>query len=54
MTFASESGIKLIGTATLAALLVDHVQAEEARTMESLEIQILSRLGISDPYVDIS
>lgn len=32
----------------------DHEQAEEARVMESLEIETLARLGISDPYLDIS
>ena len=32
----------------------DHEQAEEARLMESLEIETLARLGISDPYLDIS
>jgi len=32
----------------------DHEQADEARVMESLEIEILSRLGISDPYQDVT
>lgn len=32
----------------------DHEQDEDARVMESLEIETLARLGISDPYLDIS
>ena len=32
----------------------DHQQEKEAVLMESLEIEILNNLGISDPYQDIS
>ena len=32
----------------------DHEQAEEADVMESLETEILAKLGISDPYQDLS
>ena len=32
----------------------DHEQDEEAHVMESLEIEILNKLGISDPYQDIN
>lgn len=32
----------------------DHIEAEEAESMESLETEILAKLGISDPYVDLS
>lgn len=32
----------------------DHEQDEAALVMESLEIEILNKLGISDPYQDIS
>ena len=32
----------------------DHEQASEAHEMESLETEILAKLGISDPYQDIS
>jgi probable rRNA maturation factor len=28
----------------------DHEKPKEARAMESLEVKILGRLGISDPY----
>jgi probable rRNA maturation factor len=28
----------------------DHERSKEARTMESLEVKILGRLGIPDPY----
>ena len=31
----------------------DHEQAEDAEVMESLETEILAKLGISDPYLDI-
>ena len=32
----------------------DHQQEKEAVVMESLEIEILNKLGISDPYLDIT
>jgi probable rRNA maturation factor len=32
----------------------DHEQDDQAIVMESLEIEILNKLGISDPYQDIS
>jgi probable rRNA maturation factor len=32
----------------------DHEQADEANVMESLETEILAKLGISDPYQDLS
>ncbi|HEY5776452.1 MAG TPA: rRNA maturation RNase YbeY [Xanthomonadales bacterium] len=32
----------------------DHEQPDEAVVMESVEIEILEKLGIPDPYVDIS
>ena len=32
----------------------DHEQADEAVVMEALETEILAKLGISDPYKDIS
>jgi len=32
----------------------DHQQPEEATIMESLETEILAKLGISDPYVELT
>ena len=32
----------------------DHEQPEDAEVMEALEIEILAKLGISDPYQDIA
>jgi len=31
----------------------DHEDAEDAEVMESLETEILAKLGVSDPYLDI-
>jgi len=39
---------------TLHLLGYDHLQAEEALAMESLETEILQDLGISDPYQDLT
>lgn len=36
---------------TLHLLGFDHVDEDEAAEMEALEVQILARLGIADPYV---
>lgn len=40
----------LIVHGTLHLLGYDHIDDEEAETMESLEIQILSGFGLQDPY----
>ena len=32
----------------------DHEQEDEAAVMESLEIEMLAKLGVSDPYLDIA
>jgi len=32
----------------------DHEQADEAAVMEALETRILAKLGVSDPYMDIT
>lgn len=37
---------------TLHLLGYDHINAEDAAIMENLEINILSKLGIPDPYCD--
>ena len=39
---------------TLHLLGYDHEQADEADVMESLETEILAKLDISDPYLDLS
>jgi probable rRNA maturation factor len=36
--------------ATLHALGFDHEDDEQARVMEGLEIQILARMGLGNPY----
>lgn len=34
----------------LHALGYDHIEADEAQEMEALEVEILKKMGISDPY----
>lgn len=41
----------LVVHGTLHLLGFDHVEEDEAAEMEALEVQILARLGIADPYV---
>ena len=41
----------LVVHGTLHALGLDHLNARDARRMESLETQILAAIGISDPYL---
>lgn len=36
---------------TLHLLGFDHIEADEAAEMETLEVQILGKLGFADPYV---
>jgi probable rRNA maturation factor len=40
----------LVVHGVLHLLGYDHQTEEEAQTMESLEVRILARLGIADPY----
>ena len=47
---ASDHVTHLIVHGVLHLLGYDHIHAEDARLMESLEVRILARLGISDPY----
>jgi len=35
---------------TLHLLAYDHINKDEAKIMESLEITILNKLGFTDPY----
>lgn len=44
--------IHLLVHGTLHLLGFDHLTDEEAEEMESLEIQLLEKLGISNPYLD--
>ena len=39
---------------TLHLLGYDHIEPEQAAKMESLEIQLLQKLGISNPYKEIT
>jgi probable rRNA maturation factor len=47
---ASDHVTHLIVHGMLHLLGYDHMHAEDARLMESLEVRILAPLGISDPY----
>jgi probable rRNA maturation factor len=47
---ASDHVTHLIVHGVLHLLGYDHMHAEDARLMESLEVRILAPLGISDPY----
>jgi probable rRNA maturation factor len=47
---ASDHVTHLIVHGVLHLLGYDHVDAEDARLMESLEVRILAPLGVSDPY----
>jgi probable rRNA maturation factor len=47
---ASDHVAHLIVHGVLHLLGYDHIHAEDARLMESLEVRILAPLGISDPY----
>ena len=47
---ASDHVAHLIVHGVLHLLGYDHLDAEDARLMESLEVRILAPLGISDPY----
>lgn len=49
--FADHFG-HLVVHGTLHLLGFDHQDEEEAGEMEALEVEILARLGISDPYAD--
>lgn len=40
----------LIVHSTLHLLGYDHIEAAEAKEMENLEVKILKRLGVEDPY----
>ncbi len=42
----------LIVHGTLHLLGFDHIEETEAKQMETLEVQILNKLGIDDPYQD--
>jgi probable rRNA maturation factor len=47
---ASDHVTHLIVHGVLHLLGYDHIHAEDARLMESLEVRILAPLGVSDPY----
>lgn len=51
---ASDHWAHLTIHGVLHLLGYDHELSEEALVMESLETGILAKLGISDPYIDIS
>lgn len=43
----------LVVHGVLHLLGYDHMESEQAETMESLEIAILKKLGIDDPYAEV-
>jgi probable rRNA maturation factor len=47
---ASDHVTHLVVHGVLHLLGYDHIHAEDARLMESLEVRILAPLGVSDPY----
>ena len=52
--FFNDHFYHLLVHGTLHLLGYDHKDPEEAVTMESIEIRILERLGIQNPYLDVN
>lgn len=50
--FLNDHIIHLVVHGTLHLLMYDHQTKDEADTMETLEIRILERLGIQNPYIE--